>query len=116
MLPGLTTQHRGVPAPQERGSMSRTCRIAFLVWRDTAHPEGGGSELFVERVAEWLAAQGHDVTVACAAHRNANRDELRNGVRFRRRGGRLTVYPRGLAYLLGRSGRHNDVVVDVQNG
>ena len=96
--------------------MSRTRRIAFLVWRDTTHPEGGGSELFVERVAEWLAAQGHDVTVVCAAHERAHRDEIRNGVRFRRRGGRLTVYPHGLGYLLGRSGRRNDIVVDVQNG
>jgi len=96
--------------------MSRMRRVAFLVWRDTTHPEGGGSELFVERVAEWLAAQGHDVTVVCAAHDPARRDEIREGVRFRRRGGRLTVYLHGLAYLLSRSGRRNDIVVDVQNG
>lgn len=91
-------------------------RVAFLVWRDTTHPEGGGSELFVERVAEHLAAHGWDVTICAAAHPNAPRDEVRNGVRMRRRGGRLTVYPRGLAYLCGRAGRRTDVVVDVQNG
>jgi glycosyltransferase involved in cell wall biosynthesis len=91
-------------------------RIVFLVWRDTRHPEGGGSELFVERVAEWLAGQGHEVTIACAAHGNALRDETVAGVRFRRRGGRLTVYPLGLAFLLSRTGRRADVVVDVQNG
>jgi glycosyltransferase involved in cell wall biosynthesis len=96
--------------------MSPTHRIAFLVWRDTRHPEGGGSELFVERIAAWLASQGHDVTIACAAHGNAPRDEIRDGVRFRRRGGRLTVYARGLAYLLGPAGRRTDIVVDVQNG
>jgi glycosyltransferase involved in cell wall biosynthesis len=96
--------------------MSRLHRIAFLVWRDTTHPEGGGSELFVERVAAWLATQGHEVSVICAAHDTARRDEIREGVRFRRRGGRLTVYPHGLAYLLSRSGRRTDVVVDVQNG
>ena len=38
-----------------------------------------------------------------------------DGVRFVRRGGRLSVYPHGLLYLLGR-GRRADVVVDVQNG
>jgi glycosyltransferase involved in cell wall biosynthesis len=96
--------------------MTRAYRIAFLVWRDTRHPEGGGSELFVERVAGWLAGQGHDVTIVCAAHANAPADEVRSGVRFRRRGGRLTVYPHGLAYLLGRAGRRTDLVVDVQNG
>jgi len=96
--------------------MSSTGRIAFLVWRDTRHPEGGGSELFVERMAEWLAGQGHEVTVVCAAHADAPRDEIRAGVRFRRRGGRLTVYLHGLAYLLTARGRRTDVVVDVQNG
>jgi glycosyltransferase involved in cell wall biosynthesis len=104
------------PASHERGSMSPSRRIAFLVWRDTLHPEGGGSELFVERIAAWLASQGHDVTIACAAHGNAPRDEIREGVRFRRRGGRLTVYPHGLAYLLSPAGRRTDIVVDVQNG
>lgn len=90
--------------------------IAFLAWRDTAHPEGGGSELFIERVAEHLADRGWDVTLCVAAHRNAPEDEVRSGVRLRRRGGRLTVYLHGLAYLLSATGRRTDVVVDVQNG
>ncbi len=94
--------------------MSR--RIAFLVWRDTAHPDGGGSEVYVEHMARWLAGRGHDVTICCAAHPNAPADEVRDCVRFRRRGGWLSVYPRGLAYLLSRAGRDTDLVVDVQNG
>jgi glycosyltransferase involved in cell wall biosynthesis len=97
-------------------SRSAARSIAFLVWRDTAHPEGGGSELFVERVAEQLAAQGWDATICCASYPGAIADEIRNGVRVRRRGGRLTVYLHGLAYLLGRRGRCTEVVVDVQNG
>lgn len=99
--------------------MDRTAtprRIAFLVWRDTSHPDGGGSEVYVEHMARWLAERGHDVTICCAAHPNAPADEVRDGVRFRRRGSRLGVYPQGLAYLLGRDGRRTDVVVDVHNG
>ena len=30
-------------------------RIVFLVWRDTSHPDGGGSEVYVEHMARWLA-------------------------------------------------------------
>jgi glycosyltransferase involved in cell wall biosynthesis len=98
--------------PGRRGERS----IAFLVWRDTSNPEGGGSELFVERIAEHLAAQGWDVTICTSAHPTAPADEVRAGVRYRRRGGRYTVYPHGLAYLLTRDGRRTDIVVDVQNG
>jgi glycosyltransferase involved in cell wall biosynthesis len=97
------------PAPRRR-------RIVFLMWRDTDHPDGGGSEVYVEHMARWLARRGHDVVIQCARHDNGSGDELREGIRFRRRGGRLTVYLHGLAYLLNRAGRSADVVVDVHNG
>ena len=41
---------------------------------------------------------------------------MQDGFRIERRGGRLTVYLRGLAYLLSPAGRRADVVVDVING
>jgi glycosyltransferase involved in cell wall biosynthesis len=90
--------------------------VLLLNWRDTTHPEGGGSEVFVERVAAGLAAQGRPVTLFCAAHAGAPADERAGGVRVVRRGGRLTVYLHAWwAHLTGRLGAH-DVVVDVQNG
>ncbi len=77
-------------------------RITLLSWRDTTHPDGGGAERYLEEVATRLAAGGDTVTIACAAHAGAPRDELVGGVRFRRRGGRLGVYAHGLAFLLTR--------------
>jgi glycosyltransferase involved in cell wall biosynthesis len=98
------------PAPQRR------LHVVFLNWRDTANPEGGGSERYVESVAGALVEAGHRVTVLCAAHANAPADEVRGGVVFRRRGSKLGVYPRaGLALALRRTGPF-DIVVDVQNG
>jgi glycosyltransferase involved in cell wall biosynthesis len=94
----------------------RPSRVTFLSWRDTSHPDGGGSEVFVEEVARGLAARGHDVTLLCAAHGRAALDETRGGVVIRRRGGRLTVYLHGLVFLLSRAGRRQDLVVDVING
>jgi len=90
--------------------------ILFLNWRDTRSVLGGGSEVFVEEVAALLAASGRPVTVFCAAHADAPRGEVRNGVRFIRRGSWRTVYAWAPIYhLLGRLGPH-EVVVDVQNG
>ena len=90
-------------------------RIAFLSWRDTTHPDGGGSEVFVESVGRELALRGHEVTLLCARHPGAARREDLDGVRLRRLGGRLTVYLWGLAWLV-RHRRDVDVVVDVVNG
>jgi glycosyltransferase involved in cell wall biosynthesis len=90
--------------------------VLILNWRDTTHPEGGGSEVYVERIAAGLAAQGRPVTLFCAAHPGAPASERVGGIRVVRRGGRLTVYLHAFwAHLTGRLGRH-EVVVDVQNG
>ena len=90
-----------------------TPHVLLLNWRDTTHPEGGGSERYLERMAEGLAQRGYRVTIQCAAHPNAPADEWRAGVRFRRRGNRFTVYPHG---LLAAARLRPDLIVDVQNG
>jgi glycosyltransferase involved in cell wall biosynthesis len=90
-----------------------TRHVLFLNWRDLTHPEGGGCERYVEMLARDLAAQGDRITLHCAGHPGAVREEIRDGVRIVRRGGRFTVYPYGLLAVR----RHRpDVVVDVQNG
>ena len=93
-------------------------RVTILNWRDTTHPEGGGSERYVEKIAADLVADGCRVEVWCARHRGSPARNERDGVTFRRVGGRLTVYPRALAGLAWArlNGRSPDVVVDVQNG
>jgi glycosyltransferase involved in cell wall biosynthesis len=87
--------------------------VLFVNWRDVSHPEGGGSERYVQRIAEGLAAAGLRVTLFCAEHDRAPREETVNGVRILRRGGRLSIYPRAMAFVR----RHRPrLVVDVQNG
>jgi glycosyltransferase involved in cell wall biosynthesis len=91
-------------------------RITFLSWRDRTHPDGGGSEVFVERVAAGLVELGHEVTVLCAAHPGLTGRAVRDGFTLLPRGGRLTVYLHGLWFLLTARGRRQDVVVDLING
>lgn len=87
--------------------------MVICSWRDETHPEAGGSERYVGRVARYLATRGDDVLVLTSDHGGAPRDEVDEGVRYRRRGGRLSVFARATAYLaLARP----DVVLDVQNG
>lgn len=87
--------------------------VLFVNWRDVSHPEGGGSERYVQRIAEGLAAAGLRVTLLCAEHGRAPREEIVNGVRIVRRGGRLSIYPRAMAFVRRHKPR---LVVDVQNG
>ena len=91
-------------------------RIAFLNWRDTANPEGGGSEVYVEEIAARLVERGHVVTIVCAAHDRAPAQDIRRGIRFIRRGSKLTVYSEARRLLRRGALGPVDVVVDVQNG
>ena len=90
--------------------------VAFLSWRDTRNPEGGGAERALEEVAQGLVERGARATIFCAAHPGAPAYEVRDGVRYVRRGSKLSVYARGMMALArGRLG-NPDLVVDVQNG
>lgn len=88
----------------------------MFTWRDTGNPEGGGAELYLERVARGLVERGARVTLFTAAYPGAAGREVRDGIRYVRRGEKVSVYLWGMLLLLtGRLGRP-DVVVDVQNG
>ena len=90
--------------------------IAFFSWRDTHNPEGGGAERYLEKMASGLVARGARVTILCAAHAAAPPDETVDGVRFLRRGTKLSVYKEGVSALARRELGRVDAVVDVQNG
>ncbi|MBV7296037.1 glycosyltransferase family 4 protein [Corynebacterium sp. TAE3-ERU12] len=101
-------------------------KVLLLCWRDTGHPEGGGSERYLEHVAVDLAAAGDTVVYRTAAYPGAPSAATAQGVHFSRAGGRMTVYPRAwLAMIAARFGRgpigkalggRPDVVLDTQNG
>lgn len=93
----------------------RSLNLAVLSWRDIHHAEAGGSEVYVHEVARRWAAAGHRITIVTARSVGQPAWEIVDGVTHRRRGGRLTVYPHALWWLL-REGRCVDAVVDVVNG
>ena len=100
--------------PGEAGSPPS--RVLILNWRDTGHPEGGGSEVYVEQVAAGLADRGVDVTLFCARSKGAAASEVRDGYRIVRRGGRFTVYLWAALYIATRRFGPFDHVLEVQNG
>jgi len=98
-------------------------RVLLLGWRDTGHPQGGGSEAYLQRIGAQLAASGVAVTLRTARYPGAPRRDTVDGVTVSRGGGPYSVYVwAGLAMVAARIGlgplRHArpDVVVDTQNG
>jgi len=103
--------------------MSGPRSVLLLCWRDTGHPQGGGSETYLQRIGAQLAVSGTDVTLRTARYVGAPRREVVGGVRISRAGGRYSVYIRALLAMAGaRFGLgplrrvRPDVVIDTQNG
>lgn len=103
--------------------MSALRCVLLLCWRDTGHPQGGGSEAYLQRIGAQLAADGIDVTLRTARYPGAPRHDNVDGVRISRAGGRYSVYLWALLAMAAAKirlgplrGVRPDIVVDTQNG
>src|SRR6201996_6061061 len=108
---------------RQRSSRPQVRSVLLLCWRDTGHPQGGGSEAYLERIGAHLAESGVRVTLRTARYAGARRREVKDGVQISRAGGRYSVYIwAGLAMVAARIGlgplrrARPDVGIEPQHG
>ncbi|KQX49846.1 MULTISPECIES: glycosyltransferase family 4 protein [unclassified Streptomyces] len=89
--------------------------LAFLNWRDPAHPDAGGAEAYCWEIARRFAAAGAHVTLVSSRYPGSRAREYRDGILVVRAGGTFGVYATAAAHLL-RNRHAYDAVVDFQNG
>jgi glycosyltransferase involved in cell wall biosynthesis len=93
--------------------------IVIVNWRDPWHPQAGGAERYAWEMARGLVARHARVQFLTARAPAQARGECRDGIEIRRLGGRFTVYPLVLGWLLLHRllrRRPQDAVLDCQNG
>jgi glycosyltransferase involved in cell wall biosynthesis len=83
--------------------------VVFVSWRDLAHPQAGGSEVLVDRLASGTVQRGHHVTLLAGGPVGAHSYPAVST------GGTFSQYLRAPASYL-RHGRGADVLIDVENG
>ena len=103
--------------PEASDPQPRTVGLRILVfsWRDLAHPDSGGSEVFVEEVARRWVGAGHDVTIFCAAVEGRPERETTHGVKIIRRGSRLGVYRAARRFWVSEGEGNFDLAIDTVN-
>jgi glycosyltransferase involved in cell wall biosynthesis len=100
---------------QAKNTHHRAARIAVVNWRDPWHPAAGGAERYAWELARRFAAEGRRVQYVTSRTPGQSRRETAEGVTVVRLGGRFTVYPLVLAWMLTHR-RSFDAVLDCQNG
>jgi glycosyltransferase involved in cell wall biosynthesis len=98
-----------------RNKHLRAARIAVVNWRDPWHPAAGGAERYAWELARRFAAEGRRVHYVTSRAPGQSRRDSVEGVTLVRLGGRFTVYPLVLAWMLAHR-RSFDAVLDCQNG
>jgi glycosyltransferase involved in cell wall biosynthesis len=90
--------------------------ILVINWQDWTNPLSGGAEVHLHETFRRIAAMGHTVTLFCSAYPGSAPEEVIDGIRIIRRGGRNTfnfIVPFYYLFRLRREGY--DVVVDDLN-
>jgi glycosyltransferase involved in cell wall biosynthesis len=86
--------------------------ILLLNWQDVTNPLSGGAEVHLHEIFKRIAARGHSITLFCSRYRGAATDEVIDGIRIMREGGRnlfnYRVYPRYMRQFRSRF----DIIVD----
>lgn len=91
-------------------------RILILNWQDITHPLSGGAEVHLHNIFSRIARRGHDVTLFCSSYSGAQREQVLDGIRIIRRGGRqLFNFHVPFAYLLRFRRQRFDIVIDDLN-
>ncbi len=90
--------------------------ILILNWQDIRNPLGGGAEVHLHEIFSRIAAQGHTVTLFCSSFPGSPAEELIDGIRVIREGGRYLFNFRVIYRYLTRFRKENfDIVIDDMN-
>lgn len=91
-------------------------QIVWFSWKDINHPDSGGAEVVSDNIRKNLAKQGHNVSLITSSYNNSKHDEIINGVRTIRSGGRYTVYLRARKIYKSIFSKNNvDLIIDEMN-
>ena len=88
--------------------------VLWFNWRDIKNPEAGGAEIYTHEIARRLAERGYSITLFTSKFRGCKEEEIINGVRVIRDGGKFTVYQKAKEFYK-KNGNKFDVVIDEIN-
>ena len=88
--------------------------ILWFNWRDIKNPEAGGAEVYTHEIAKRLAEKGYSITLFTSKFRGCKEEEIIDGVRVVRDGGRYTVYQKAKEFYK-RNRNSFDLVIDEIN-
>ncbi len=90
--------------------------ILIYNWRDIKNPDAGGAEVFTHEIFKRIAEKGHNVTWFTSRFPNSQKEEIIDGIKIIRDGGKYTVYLKAREYYKKYFSKQNfDIIIDEIN-
>lgn len=90
-------------------------KILIYNWRDIKNPDAGGAEVFTHEIARRWVGKGNEVTLFTSAFAGCRKEEVVDGVKIIRDGGKYSVYWKAKEYYKKLFKGKFDIVVDEIN-
>jgi glycosyltransferase involved in cell wall biosynthesis len=91
-------------------------KILIFNWRDIYNPHGGGAEVFTQEITKRWIKQRHQVTMFTSSFPGCKREEIIDGVRIIRDGGKISVYSKAKQYYQNFFSQDDyDIIIDEIN-
>ena len=91
-------------------------KILIFNWRCWQNPGVGGAEIFTYEVARRWVEGGNEITLFTSKFLDCKKEEILDGIRIVRSGGKYSVYRKAREYYKKQFLRENyDVVIDEIN-
>ena len=90
-------------------------KILWLTWKDRKNPLAGGAEVVNEELAKRLVADGNEVVFLVGGYEGAPSEEIKDGFKIIRVGGRWSVYFKTYQYYKKNLRSWPDLVIDEVN-
>ncbi len=92
--------------------MKNNKTIVIMAWRDRWNPLYGGSEKFIQNMAEELSQKGINTIFLTARYKGSKRREIINSVKYIRLGNRFTLYLLVPIFYLLNLKRKTDLLIE----
>ncbi len=89
--------------------------LLWFTWKDRKNPLAGGAELVNEELAKRLVADGHEVIFLVAGFEGGLAEEVKDGFKIIRVGGKWSVYLKAYQYYKKHLVGWADLVIDEMN-
>jgi glycosyltransferase involved in cell wall biosynthesis len=92
--------------------MKENKNVVIVAWRDMWHPQKGGAEIYITKIAEKLRDSGYDVIFFTERYRNSKEDEIIDNIRYIRRGNALTLHLEFPKYFKKYLKENTDILIE----